>query len=98
MGANTFADVVEGETAAAAFKAATEEARHQYGHGGYSGTIAEKTEFVMIRVPANFDGSPIAYADQLIEDCDERIDDKWGPAGCIELGGGRFLFFGWASS
>lgn len=98
MGAETFADVVEGETARAAFKAATEEARHEHGHGGYTGTIAEKDEFVMILMPAGFSGSPIEYADLLIEEQDERIDDKWGPAGCIDLGGGRFLFFGWASS
>ena len=37
---------------------------------------------------------------------DERIDDKWGPAGCIDMDPKltgkrkpkRFLFFGWASS
>jgi hypothetical protein len=26
------------------------------------------------------------------------VDDKWGPAGCIDLGDGRFAFLGWASS
>jgi hypothetical protein len=28
----------------------------------------------------------------------EKVDDKWGPAGCIDMQDGTFLFFGWASS
>ena len=46
---------------------------------------------------------PSQYANLLIDEGDERVDDKWGPAGCIELprvgdGEKTFLFFGWASS
>lgn len=38
-----------------------------------------------------------AIAGALMDLSDRRIDDKWGPAGCIELKPGLFLFFGWAS-
>jgi hypothetical protein len=27
-----------------------------------------------------------------------KIDDKWGPAGCVQLGPGKWMFFGTASS
>lgn len=37
-------------------------------------------------------------AQKMVFDGDPRIDDKWGDAGCIDLGDGWFLFFGWASS
>lgn len=102
MGACTFAVVEKGKSAQDAFDRATAGARYEYGHGGYTGTIAEKDEFVMIKPDQdttnwlNVDFSN--FADKLIEHEDPRIDDKWGPAGCIDMGGGKYLFFGWASS
>ena len=63
---------------------------------GYTGTIAEKHNFNVIPLKEGLE--PREYADKLIDDCDPRIDDKWGPAGCFDLGGGRYFFFGWASS
>lgn len=98
MGANTFMNIVEGKNAAAAFSAIQRAARYDNGHGGYSGTIAEKNDFVVITIPKTWTATPQAYAKHLIDSEDSRIDDKWGPAGCISLGTGRFLFFGWASS
>lgn len=96
MGANTFMMVAEGKTAKQAFEAAVADAKHDYGHAGYTGTIAEKRTFVLVTPPAGAD--PRAYANKLIDDGDRRIDDKWGPAGVIALGDGKWLFFGWASS
>lgn len=96
MGANTFFTTASGKTAYHAFRAACDDARHESGHGGYTGTIAEKTEFCMITCPPGKE--PAAYARELMDNDDPRIDDTWGPAGCIGLGGGKFLFFGWASS
>lgn len=97
MGATTFTTVAEGDTADEAFRFARIEAQYDRGHGGYTGTIAEKSSFTMIArnlVPKD----ALALAEQLIDDGDPRIDDKWGPAGCIALADGkRFLFFGWAS-
>lgn len=96
MGANSFSVVVKGPTARKAFDEAVKNARYEYGHNGYTGTIAEKGSFVMITCPQGRD--PQDYADELIEEEDKRIDDKYGPAGCIALGENRWLFFGWASS
>lgn len=96
MGACTFWVEAEGKTAREAFDAAVKEARYNHGHGGYSGTIAEKSGFTTISVPAGKDAHD--FAGELLDACDSRVDDKWGPAGCVALGNGKFLFFGWASS
>jgi len=136
-----------------AFGLLVEEAQYENGHGGYTGTIAEKRDFVVIEFdeslidlaplrehlkvartalkaipegqpawkgasrieatirryaglvegPDRFNRLAETYADRLIDASDSRIEDKWGPAGCIELKSDRkgqrlFLFFGVASS
>lgn len=96
MGACTFETMATGETARKAFDAARDEARHECGFGGYSGTIAEKGQFVTLTPPPGDD--PREFARRLIDEGDPRVDDKWGPAGCVKLSEGKWLFFGWASS
>ena len=96
MGADTFYQKAKGKTAKAAFTNAQKAARHDHGHSGYTGTIAEKNEFVLIPLPAG--ANPEAEADRLISEDDSRVTDKWGPAGCFDLGNGEYYFFGWASS
>ena len=97
MGAETFSITKSGKTAKEAFKFAVEDAEYDHGHSGYTGTIAEKDSFVMIPLPKG-ELDAYSYANKLINESDHRIDDKWGPAGCIQLDKERFLFFGWASS
>ena len=96
MGAETFETRAKGKTAEIAFREAVKQAQYDHGHGGYAGTIAEKREFTLIAVPEG--KAPAEYASELIDDGDARIDDKWGPAGCVKVGEGEWLFFGWASS
>ena len=96
MGATPFEYTGDGKSAEEAFLNARDEALFDHGHAGYTGTLAEKNDYIMVALPEGEDA--YAYAARLIEEGDERIDDKWGPAGCIELGGGRILFFGWAPS
>jgi hypothetical protein len=103
MGAMEIFCTAEGISPREAFNEARKEAQYEHGHGGHTGTIAEKTSFVMINIPEGKD--PIAYAEELIENDDKRIDDKWGPAGCICLGEKpgavntkEYLFFGFSSS
>lgn len=111
MGACDFRTFSTGKTAREAFNAAVNSAQWDHGHAGYTGTIAEKHSFVSI--PEKIDPAEplkarreaaIQAANRLIEAGDQRIDDKWGPAGCIDCGPGDkagerlFLFFGWASS
>lgn len=102
MGADVFFVNASGKTAREAFDEAVRRARYEHGHGGYSGTIAEKGSFTMIPLP---DGEKVSsFTNKLIDDCDDRVDDKWGPAGCIQVETDgdsdrkKFLFFGWASS
>ena len=97
MGATTFTQVGKGKTATEAFLTAVAEARHQYGHGGYTGTLAEKGTFVLIQPPEGADLRAFV-ADLLNKDDDPRISDKWGPAGCVKLGPEEYVFFGWAST
>jgi hypothetical protein len=96
MGAEVFYTKSFGKTNQQAFKDAVEDAYYQFGHDGYTGSIAEKDSFVMINLPEGKD--PEKYADELIDAEDPRIDDKWGPAGCFYLGKNEYFFFGWASS
>ena len=105
MGAESFITRASGKTAEAAFSAVVQEALYNYGHRGYTGTIAEKHEFIEIDVPE--DKTAEEYVDELIRNDDERISDKWGPAGCVRADPGppdgtsdehRFIFFGYASS
>ncbi len=101
MGASVFSTRAAGKTASDAFKAAVDAAYYDYGHAGYTGSIAEKSSFTMIALPAGKELG--AFVNELIDANDSRIDDKWGPAGCICLGKNpdgtsTFLFFGWASS
>ena len=95
MGATTFSQTGKGKTAKEAFVAARQEALHENGHRGYTGSLAEKHEFTMITPPAGVD--PVAFAHDLVENDDPRVSDKWGPAGCVKVGPDQYMFFGWAS-
>lgn len=110
MGATTFGTVGRGKTAKEAFGSAVGNAQYEHGQAGYTGTIAEKTEFTMIEVPQEFidertkedprrtkDSILRQYAHMMIDMEDDRVADKWGPAGCIKLEGDRWFFFGWAN-
>ena len=105
MSAEQFFQYSEGKTADEAFIAAVEEAEYDHGHSGYTGTIAEKDRFVMIPTPkCETAKEAMNLAGELMNKSDDRIDDMWGPAGCIECGKGKpsgtwtYLFFGWASA
>jgi hypothetical protein len=101
MGASVFFSTANGSSAKEAFRVACDEAAYEYGHGGYTGTIAEKNEYVMCS-GETFPNYQVAheFASKLVDDDDDRISDKWGPAGCVKYTSGNrtsFLFFGWAS-
>lgn len=82
------------------FDTARESAAWEYGHGGYTGTLAEKHDVEVMDAVSIF---TLAEAEDLarkyINDEDPRIRDKWGPAGAIRVGGDKpgWLFFGTAS-
>jgi hypothetical protein len=102
MGSQVFFDYAEGADAKQAFNAAVEEAAYMHGHGGYTGTIAEKHGFGVLSKPLSREAAE-ALADKMLEEGHPAIDDKWGPAGAIPVADddGKvtgWLFFGWASS
>ena len=100
MGATTFYNVENAETANLAFEQAKSEALYYHGHGGYSGTIAEKTHYTIASSQPLTKCKARELAESLIN---TSYVDKWGPAGCIEIindsnsPNKQFLFFGWAS-
>ncbi|GAA2617275.1 hypothetical protein [Paractinoplanes durhamensis] len=83
MGADTFTHYQAGADAETAFVQARKEALHQHGHGGYSGTLAEKDTFLVITDQPMSAQAAKALAGELIERNDPRIEDKRGPAGAI---------------
>lgn len=103
MGGEMFENKASAKTADEAFAKAREKALYDYGHSGYTGTIAEKQEFKM--VTPNSGESPTDCVRRCQEDEKHFSGDKWGPAACVDLGENLkvpgehlFYFFGWASS
>jgi hypothetical protein len=103
MGAEYFERLVrkseEIVTVQEAFVHATSDARYMHGHGGYTGTIAEKHEFM-----SRNDGvaKPLSEAYDFAHK-DGEHNDKWGPAYYVTVTGMEddevigWLFYGWAS-
>lgn len=89
MGANTFVEQGAGESPKQALGTLVEQACYEYGHGGYTGSIAEKGGDGLKRFPSDVDIDDILGGDTL---------SKWGPTGYIEEKKGVYTFFGWASS
>lgn len=108
MGAQDFIEFANGDNMAKAFNEAVEQAAYDYGHSGYTGSIAEKSDFIEYRVDGDLtDKEAMVLADRLmnLDDPDPRIakfadkiDDKWGPAGGFRIRDGFYGFVGWASS
>lgn len=110
MGAEVFYNRGKGTSASEVFKQEREHACYENGHGGYTGTIAEKGGYTMSKKPADYDSDEWHG---MVEDFDENLDecenyralkkdfiifeDKWGDALCIPTDDG-FIFCGWASS
>ena len=102
MGAERFDHFQKGTDVKIAFQAATEEAAYEYGHCGYTGSLAEKDCFEMRN-----NGKALtrkeskAFADK---DLDENDHDKWGPAWALPIRRDDseevycFLFYGYANS
>ncbi len=103
MGAEVFWCENSGKNAEEAFDKAVEDACYYHGHGGYTGTIAEKGGFRVFEAPKGMSAEKFM---QLIENasCDQFegvspehkqlvinaaaiFDDKWGPAVCVPLAG-----------
>ena len=91
MGSCHFAVRQTGKTAAEAFTTARDRAVGENGYGGYTGTIAEKYGFEMVKVPEGKTPKQTYFSVR------DEWDDKEGPAGCIDMGDGSYIFFGEAA-
>jgi hypothetical protein len=69
------------EEAKEAFRVAVEQALYDYGHAGYTGSIAEFTEFKLI----NHTAASAEEADEYIMD---NHRDKWGPTWIVPFSNG----------
>lgn len=79
-GATTFENFSRNTDVGRAYRELVDDARHEYGHGGYSGTIAEKNGY---KVRSN-DPMTHTEARKFIEkDIDQN--DKWGPAFAVPI-------------
>jgi hypothetical protein len=102
MGAERFDQYQNGTDVKAAHSAAFDQAGYDYGHRGYTGSLAEKPTFEMRNGGKALTLKEAkAFADK---DLEENDHDKWGPAWVVPvraIDGERvvgFLFYGYASS
>lgn len=87
MGAEQFEEWVTPEIdVQKAFSQAVSDARYSYGNEGYTGSIAEKNQFVVLTKQVLSEEQAQAMVRDLMNKDDERIRDKWGPAGAIPYG------------
>ena len=92
MGATNYTTVARGKNAKEAFESAVANAQWEHGHGGYTGTIAEKGSFVEFPRPK---GVRLTTVKKVVYGM--TWDDKWGPSACMELKPKTYIFFGLAS-
>lgn len=112
MGATNFTTHVRIKrkvTTAQAFADVREASQHEYGHGGYTGSMAEKHSFELLAtVDTKEDADNIELAimhgDPLpiySEEAVNALTDKWGPANAVRYRVDKdhdgILFFGFAS-
>lgn len=110
MGAEDFRRRRKGASALDVFNELVSSARHENGHGGYTGTIAEKHGFVVVEPPegmtpdtllrlaAGDDEDVKPEHQQIVDRARDIWGDKWGPALCVKTGDSEWTFAGLASS
>jgi hypothetical protein len=115
MGAESFSTttiIKKSDSNEEAFRKCKDSASYENGHGGYTGTIAEKHGFIMIhkakseenanRIVDALMGNGPAGVSIYRQEMLDVTDDKWGPAGAvrypIDAKTDGVIFFGWASS
>jgi hypothetical protein len=76
MGATNFSDVGTGSNVQDAFYALVREAQWEHGHGGYTGTIAEKHDYVLFAVPEGLTPMEAAAAAMSARNIMDYDDEK----------------------
>jgi len=99
MGAEYFGILIEKKDATKAFSEASEQARYDHGHSGYTGTIAEKIGFETVSKAPIEDSKVEEWAYAYDE---KHRNEKWGRAYHVPVKDATgetigHYFFGWAS-
>ncbi|MFC5007205.1 hypothetical protein ACFPIJ_56540 [Dactylosporangium cerinum] len=81
----TFETYADGDDPDRAFNTARRDAVRDCGHGGYTGTIAEKTFYVIVTDTVTDLDEAEALAADLLDRDDPRLAGTWGPAGAIPV-------------
>lgn len=97
MGATNFACIGRGKDANEAFSSAREDALYEHGHGGYTGSIAEKDGFKLVTLTESELTDLSLFNAKIDELIDTEFSDKWGKAGCVKMKEDMYYFFGMAS-
>ena len=101
MNAEKFTQYVDGPDAGASFRQAVDDALFANGFGGYSGTIAEKSGYLVLdKHPMTYEQA-LAIAEELLELHDIRVYGVDAPAAALRVkdpGYDGWLFFGMAAA
>ena len=101
MGACDFTQFQQGNDLKAAFGVARDSAAWEHGHGGYTGTLAEKYDVELRSKTTMTYNEASEFISRDIEE-----NDKWGPAFAVRVKRENkdkpptegFIFYGYASS
>ena len=97
MGATNFGCIGRGKDANEAFFSAREDALYKHGHGGYTGSIAEKNSFKLVTLTEAELTDLSLFNAKIDELIDTEFGNKWGAAGCVKIKEDTYYFFGMAS-
>lgn len=75
MGATVFAVKTDVDDVAAAYSILVEQAYWEYGHGGYTGTIAEKNGYVTFEPPDGVNADDVH--DEIESNCYFKEEGRW---------------------
>jgi hypothetical protein len=94
-GASTFSVISQGRSMKDAYRKAVDEARMMAGNDPYNGTISTTQGFRPITGAPNNNPNSNEFREWVSES--DSLAEKWGPALGVDLGGGKYFFFGWAA-
>jgi hypothetical protein len=95
-GVSNFLVISKGRSMEDAYQKAVDEARMVAGNDPYNGTISTTEGFRPITGAPNNNPNSNEFWKWMKDSL--SLTEKWGPALGVDLGGGKYFFFGWAAS
>lgn len=90
LSSRRFVERYRGADAHEAFRVGSRVSRSAHGMG--KGNLCDKSSFITIE-----SASRVIHDDDVwLQSLPPAVFDLWGPAGCINLGGGNYIFFGYS--